>query len=300
MSVRVGEALAERAAVSRCEELLRVDWLVGGFPCQDLSSAGKRAGVDGSRSGLWREFVRLVDELRPRGVLIENVHHSWRQWVPVLRRALWELGYPSLPIRLRASDFGAWHQRSRVFLVAHVDASVLRLESWRRGWPFWEDPPLFADTDESRRGTAKSDLWPREPDAARSDAADADSTGRREVGTLGTWSAQSWRDAAWRDSADIDTLRELQPKGCEPDERRRFSDGGWWATEPDVVRVVYGIPSRVDGCRMAARIAALGNAVVPPEILWLAQQIQRAEKEALMCRAPITVDAGSLSTAHRE
>ena len=75
------------------DELEYVDWICGGFPCQDLSSAGRRAGLTGARSGLYREFLRIVEQRRPRGVLIENVHHAWRQWVPVLRRALWEYGY---------------------------------------------------------------------------------------------------------------------------------------------------------------------------------------------------------------
>lgn len=202
--------------------------------------------MDGDRSGLWREFIRLVDELQPRGVVLENVHHAWRQWVPVLRRALWELGYPSLPIRLRASDFGAWHERSRVFLVAHVDPSVLRLESWRRGWPFWEDPPLFADAAQARSANGQGFT----------------STEGQRLGSI---------------TADVDGVRQLQPEGRECDEWRRAGDGGWWATEPDVVRVVHGVSSRLDGRRLAARIGALGNAVIPPEILWIAQQLQAAE-----------------------
>ena len=54
-------------------ELAPVDLIAGGFPCQDISHAGLRAGIDGERSGLWSEFARLVRELRPRYVLVENV-----------------------------------------------------------------------------------------------------------------------------------------------------------------------------------------------------------------------------------
>src|SRR6476661_6834913 len=53
--------------------LTPVDLLAGGFPCQDISDAGKRAGIEGARSGLWSEFARLIGELRPRYVLVENV-----------------------------------------------------------------------------------------------------------------------------------------------------------------------------------------------------------------------------------
>jgi len=242
--------LADRPEVHRRDELPRCDWLVGGFPCQDLSSAGKRVGLTGERSGLYKEFMRLVGELRPRGVVVENVHHSWRQWVPVVRRALFSDGYASLPIRVRASDFGAWHERSRVFVVAHVDPSVLRLECWRRGWPNRAETPLFADAHSAR--------------LADDEGSRADAKQRRDRAVSG-------------DPADVDGVRELQPEGRESDEWRRSGDSGWWAIEPDVVRVVHGVSSRLDGRRMAARIAALGNAVVPPEILWIAERIKEAE-----------------------
>src|SRR6516165_415680 len=57
----------------RGADVAPVDVLCGGFPCQDISSAGKKAGIKGERSGLWAEFARLVGELRPRYVLVENV-----------------------------------------------------------------------------------------------------------------------------------------------------------------------------------------------------------------------------------
>src|SRR5262245_18041782 len=72
-------------------ELETVDLLAGGFPCQDLSQAGKRAGIEGTRSGLWFEYARLVGQLRPRYVLIENVagrlvYDGMRRWAGHLAR----------------------------------------------------------------------------------------------------------------------------------------------------------------------------------------------------------------------
>jgi site-specific DNA-cytosine methylase len=235
--------------------LERVDVLCGGFPCQDLSAAGNRIGLTGERSGLYVEFVRVIRELRPDWVVIENVHHAWRQWVPVLRRALWELGYASLPIRLRASDFGAWHERARTFVVAHADASVLRLESWRRGWPFWPESPLFADVAADGCGLSEPTIGHERGAGWRTDLA---------------------RHAGPATTADADPVRELQPQGRESDQRRWTGDGCWWATEPDVVRVVHGVPSRLHGRRMAARVAALGNAVIPQEIEWIGRRLMEA------------------------
>lgn len=128
-----------------------VDILTGGFPCQDLSLAGKRAGLrDGTRSGLWSEFARAIDTIRPRLVVIENVRgllsasaHSDVEpcpWCvgeagdgePVLRALgavlgdLADLGYDAEWTGVRAADAGAPHNRFRVFIVAYprgVDAS---------------------------------------------------------------------------------------------------------------------------------------------------------------------------------
>lgn len=121
-----------------------VEILTGGFPCQDLSLAGKRAGLtNGTRSGLWSEFARAIDVLRPRLVVIENVRgllsakaHSDVEPCPICMgetgdgkptlRALGavlgdlaDLGYDARWVGLRAADAGAPHNRFRVFIVAY-------------------------------------------------------------------------------------------------------------------------------------------------------------------------------------
>jgi DNA (cytosine-5)-methyltransferase 1 len=120
-----------------------VDILTGGFPCQDLSLAGKRAGLkEGTRSGLWLEFARAIEELKPRLVVIENVRGllsataqgdveqcAWcvgeTDGEPVLRAlgavsgSLADIGYDCRWTTIRASDAGAPHQRARVFIVAY-------------------------------------------------------------------------------------------------------------------------------------------------------------------------------------
>lgn len=111
-----------------------VDLICGGFPCQDLSHAGARAGIDGERSGLWRQYLRVVGELRPRFVLAENVFQAWRSWVPFVRRDLWGLGYASVPLRLSAAEVGADHKRARGFVLAHADGQLLRdFAEWFQG-----------------------------------------------------------------------------------------------------------------------------------------------------------------------
>ena len=122
-----------------------VDILTGGFPCQDLSLAGKRKGLtEGTRSGLWSEFARAIETLNPRLVVIENVrgllsasatnpeleHCSWcmgetGDGEPALRALgavlgdLADIGYDAKWQGVRASDAGAPHNRFRVFIIAY-------------------------------------------------------------------------------------------------------------------------------------------------------------------------------------
>ena len=98
--------------------LAPVDLICGGFPCQDVSSAGARAGLAGSRSGLWSEFARVVGQRRPRWVVVENVASGAGLWLDEVVRELDQLGYEALPVPLSAEDVGADHRRSRVFVIA--------------------------------------------------------------------------------------------------------------------------------------------------------------------------------------
>ena len=98
-----------------------VDVVCGGFPCQDVSVAGRRAGLDGERSGLWHEFRRIVGDLRPRWVVVENVpgllsSNGGRDFAVILR-GLVECGYGVAWRVLDAQYFGVAQRRRRVFLV---------------------------------------------------------------------------------------------------------------------------------------------------------------------------------------
>ena len=95
-----------------------VDIVAGGFPCQDISVAGKRAGIKGERSGLWSQFKRIVGEVQPRLVVVENVARLVKEGLEVVLSDLAELGFDAEWGTLRASDVGATHHRNRLFLVA--------------------------------------------------------------------------------------------------------------------------------------------------------------------------------------
>lgn len=112
-------------------DLERVDLIAGGFPCQDVSRAGLRAGIDGRRSGLWGEMFRLVCELRPRFVLVENVTGLLDGGVGRVLGDLAGVGFDAEWSVLSACSMGAAHMRRRVFVLAHPHR--------QHGWPWiWD------------------------------------------------------------------------------------------------------------------------------------------------------------------
>jgi DNA (cytosine-5)-methyltransferase 1 len=109
------------------EPLERADLVCGGFPCQDVSAAGKGAGLEGARSGLWFEFLRVVDVHQPAVVVVENVTSGQKRWLPHVIEGLEDLGYVCAAVVVPAGAFGAPHLRRRTFVVADTNGSVLRL-----------------------------------------------------------------------------------------------------------------------------------------------------------------------------
>jgi DNA (cytosine-5)-methyltransferase 1 len=101
--------------------LVPVDLICGGFPCQDISKAGNGAGLDGAHSGLWAEYVRIIGELRPRFVLVENVPALLKRGFGRVLGNLAALRYDAEWGVLSACAVGAPHTRERLFLLAYAD-----------------------------------------------------------------------------------------------------------------------------------------------------------------------------------
>lgn len=99
-------------------QVASVDIVTAGFPCQDISDAGKREGIRGASSSLWRSVTDAVRHLRPRLVFVENVAALLRRGLDAVQADLAALGYDTSWICLRASDVGAAHRRDRLFLLA--------------------------------------------------------------------------------------------------------------------------------------------------------------------------------------
>lgn len=96
-----------------------VDVVSGGFPCQDISAAGKGAGIEGERSGLWKEMLRIIREVRPRYAFMENSPMLTSRGLGVVLGDLAEAGYNAEWMVLGAADVGAPHQRDRIWILAY-------------------------------------------------------------------------------------------------------------------------------------------------------------------------------------
>lgn len=216
-----------------------VDVICGGFPCQDISFAGQGAGIDGARSGLWGEYARLIGELRPSYVIVENVAALLGRGLDRVLGDLAALGFDAEWHCIPASAVGAPHRRDRLWLVAYPGGEQHEgggLAISRALAAQLSGSDNVADAD-SRRGSA----------------------GKPAAAPLGHRRSASASSCPLGDAngAPSDTFAE------ESGPRRPASQSGWWLSEPDVGRVAHGVPTRVD------RLRGLGNAVVPqiPELI---------------------------------
>lgn len=222
--------------------LAPVDLLCGGFPCQDLSVAGRGAGLGGARSGLWSEFARLIGELRPSYVVVENVPVLRSRGLGRILGEMAELGYDAEWNVISAADAGAPHLRKRIWIVAYPQRGELREQPRRR------------------RGQDGTSAALASVDGEAQSLADAEREGLERFGRE-PWLAPL-TEPRHDGSQDVGHAHVLGRNGWARDESspygwREPQDSGWWATEPDVGRVANGIPARVD------RLRSLGNALVP-------------------------------------
>jgi len=154
------------------DTLGRVDLVCGGFPCQDVSGAGKGAGLAGERSGLWFEFLRIVRELRPCWVVVENVASGKARWLCEVRSGLRDAGYRTAAVALSAADVGAPHRRARIFVVGHSvrarrEGAELTSDKAQRSVSAWSGSEM-ADSDgvivRDEQGRGSRESWTGTPE----------------------------------------------------------------------------------------------------------------------------------------
>lgn len=236
----------------------KIDVISGGFPCQDVSVAGRGTGIEGERSGLWREFARIIGEVRPKYAFVENSPALRTRGLTRVLSDLAEIGYDAVWTIMGAYEVGAPHIRKRIWILA-IDS--------RRS-------DILPHSD--LRGSGRREQL---PEGFEEEGRVSDSSGERreEISVQsGELSEALEETSEWKpcrtdcnvsDSSDKGNVRrngehganeEAGSTGCNNGGGTQEDDcGEWWGVEPGIRRVADGVPYRVD------RLKALGNAQVP-------------------------------------
>ncbi len=249
-----------------------VDIIAGGFPCQDISYAGLGAGLDGERSGLFFEAIRLVRELQPRAVVLENVAALLTRGLDRVLGTLAEIGYDAEWHCIPAAYVGAPHIRDRVFVLAYASGKRAGHECRSLGG---QERTIARTFQPETLRQQDGQIVPKGSDSVCCNVSDTRCQLRKSRASKRPRSdSQAKRGSAANDDkrcgenvADTDehipcqerlqrSRKLLRVSGDTQEDFRRGLSGNW-AVEPDVGRVAHGIPARVD------RLRGLGNAVVP-------------------------------------
>ncbi|MFR6355846.1 DNA cytosine methyltransferase [Akkermansia sp.] len=251
-----------------------VDVVSGGFPCQDISAAGKGAGIDGERSGLWREMRRIINEVRPKFAFLENSPLLVGRGLTRVLGDLAEIGYDAEWLVLGADDVGAPHVRKRIWILGmDRNANCIREEEKREvsgGQQAAQSTRVCGDVSKPPC-LGSQETWPEQQATGIvricPDVSDTNSQLR--------WQGKQPQDGEETDNCGFtvsntphqgNVRRERQFSENEsPGGRRDCHDrraetddcGEWWSAEPDVGRVAHGVAARVD------RLKSIGNGQVP-------------------------------------
>jgi DNA (cytosine-5)-methyltransferase 1 len=251
-----------------------VDVISGGFPCQDISVAGRGAGIDGDRSSMWGHMARIIDEVRPRYVFVENSPMLVTRGLEKVLGDLTKIGYDARWTIMGASDVGAPHQRKRFWMVAHTrygsGGNLGTLETRDHPPPEWSTYPNTISRS-SEQSTSVGDPYShgsfankkrRSPKASVRQESGWENLSFDFEGTGGLSTPEA--DVAYTSSIGQQgqgqyeqPLYPAQGSDGEANYVESISRPDQWAVEPNVGRVANGV-----ACRME-RLKALGNGQVP-------------------------------------
>jgi DNA (cytosine-5)-methyltransferase 1 len=223
-----------------------VDVVSGGFPCQDISAAGKGAGIDGERSGMWGQMARIISEVRPQYAFIENSPMLTSRGLERVLADLAKMGFDAEWGVFSAADVGANHIRERIWICAKQREffSHSKHNRFRRG----EQQPQSLEETNGTMADSRCELW------SEGNSAQLDS--ETQIRTHGSIHNQSSSQGQVSNS----NLPQQQGRSISSgiySENAYFGNSRWWQTEPDVGRMADGVAAGVD------RLKAIGNGQVP-------------------------------------
>jgi DNA (cytosine-5)-methyltransferase 1 len=250
----------------------QVDCIHAGFPCQDISFAGKQAGVgEGTRSGLYREVLRIAGAIRPRYIFLENVAAIKSNGLEQVVKDLAIMGYDTRWLCIRASNVGAPHHRDRWFSLSdsgkfgRYNGGHNREERHVYGNQEWNVEKIQPERNERKHRIGE----------VCEILADSESVGnKRKLRGLYTKNEEKreskkyWKNKATEFNNGCEYVADVDSTQCEGNKRTErikqeytnIECSGWWETEPNVGRVVDGMAARVD------KLKAIGNGQVPLQV----------------------------------
>lgn len=255
---------------------IQVDAICAGWPCQDISNAGAGAGIDGERSGLWRHVARLVGELQPRYVVLENVAALLSRGLGTVLGDLAQIGYDAEWHCIPASAVGAPHIRDRIWIVAYPARDGRRWprigtkHGRGRGGRRIEQRTHEEETEPRDVANPNGGRWGKQRHVGKADTrtragrqleqrgaelANPERSGRKTRGGHGARSPQD--NERQRRSGDGSGANAVRQPGSPRLQIRAWTlakwahdattGTGWWAAEPNVGRMVDGRAAVVDG-----------------------------------------------------
>jgi len=210
-----------------------VDVVSGGFPCQDISSAGKGAGIDGERSGMWKEMARIIGEVRPQFVFVENSPMLTSRGLGKVLADLAKLGFDAEWGVLSAADVGANHHRKRIWILAYSNSNS----------NFRQKSGSNESSNQMERKFGKKNSSTRQLSRTNNDVRANSMCGHEKTNNVANSNSPQFK-------------RGGLPCGIYT-ENSYFGNPRWWQIEPNVDRVANGVAAGVD------RLKAIGNGQVP-------------------------------------
>ena len=249
----------------------RVDCIHAGFPCQDLSVAGKQAGLgEGTRSGLYREVLRIAGEIRPRIIFLENVAAIVNNGLNIVLRDLATLGYDARWCVVSASDVGANHQRDRWWCVA---TKVRHADSFNGEEGYLPETSLVRRTQAQlgRSGSTSGIHQSRDnTDVSNTNNKPVSAESQQPFSVEGHTRHKLARSSTAGIISNTNGTRhntKEQSSVCTTQKRtgltNNIADANWWSTESTVCRVDARLSDKLHKDETKARLFGLGNAQVP-------------------------------------
>ena len=256
-----------------------VDVVSGGFPCQDISAAGKGGGIEAERSGMWKEMARIIGEVRPRYAFVENSPMLTSRGLGTVLRDLAKMGFDAEWGVLSATDVGANHKRERIWICAEQQNIFSYPLHNRNGWRKQQSKSFekknkisnpnsiglheqkqFGRTEKknnnfSNNGSSQCLANSRCKLRSKRNSAKLDS--ETQIRSSSAIHNQSSGEGQLRNTNSKDVEGQWNKSIGIEQELGNFGSSSWWKIEPNVGRVANGVVAGMD------RLKAIGNGQVP-------------------------------------